>query len=81
MTDSAAWLPVPNPSLKTESMDSYLEIHRIDRSKEFTLTNCVAICPNCHRMITCLQDDQMNKVLQEKASHHTESSLFEQQQP
>jgi 5-methylcytosine-specific restriction endonuclease McrA len=55
----------------------YLEIHRIDRSKEITLTNCVALCPNCHRMITYLQDDQMNKVLQEKASHHTESSLFE----
>ena len=58
-----------------------LEIHRVDRSKGDTITNFVALCPNCHRKIECLHDDQMNNELQEKASHHTVSSLFKQQQP
>lgn len=56
----------------------YLELHHIDKSKGDTLANTVVLCPNCNRKLSFLQDDQMTKVLQEKASHHTVSRLFEQ---
>lgn len=65
---------------KTKNDIPYLELHCIDLKKGKDPTNYVVLCPNCHRRLHVINDDQMNAVLQEKAAKHSLSSLFNEEQ-